>query len=79
MQGRLRAAVRSVRSAGASWSQIGAALGMGKQAAWEAHGKWIDGQAARNREAGYQGLDRAQVEAVDDFAGQAHVSRWLGQ
>jgi len=37
--------VRSARAAGASWSQIGAALGISKQAAWEAHGQWIEDQA----------------------------------
>ncbi|MFG2142274.1 hypothetical protein [Streptomyces sp. NPDC048650] len=39
--------VRSAREAGASWSQIGAALGMSKQAAWEAHGRWIEERSAR--------------------------------
>jgi hypothetical protein len=29
--------VRSARAAGASWTQIGAALGTTKQSAWEAH------------------------------------------
>jgi hypothetical protein len=36
--------VRSARSAGASWAQIGAALRTSKQSAWEAHTRWIDGQ-----------------------------------
>ena len=39
--------VRSARSAGASWTQIGAALGTTKQSAWEAHSRWIDQQASR--------------------------------
>jgi hypothetical protein len=34
--------VRSARAAGASWSQIGAALGTTKQSAWEAHNRWIE-------------------------------------
>ena len=38
--------VRSARSAGASWSQIGAAIGTTKQAAWEAHTRWLDEQDA---------------------------------
>lgn len=29
--------IRSARRAGACWAQIGAALGMSKQSAWEAH------------------------------------------
>jgi hypothetical protein len=36
--------VRSARVAGASWSQIGDALGTSKQSAWEAHMRWIDEQ-----------------------------------
>ena len=32
--------VRSARTAGASWTQIGAALGTTKQAAWESHLRW---------------------------------------
>src|SRR5918997_1317587 len=39
-----QAMVRSARSAGASWTQIGAALGSSKQAAWEAHHRWIEDQ-----------------------------------
>src|SRR5262245_23550289 len=34
--------VRAARAAGASWTQIGAALGTSKQSAWEAHSRWID-------------------------------------
>ena len=39
--------VRSARSAGASWSQIGSALGTTKQSAWEAHARWIEDQAGQ--------------------------------
>ena len=39
--------VRSARSAGASWAHIGQALGTTRQAAWEAHTRWIDAQADR--------------------------------
>lgn len=39
-----QAMVRSARQAGASWAQIGAALGSSKQAAWEAHQRWIEEQ-----------------------------------
>jgi len=38
--------VRTARAAGASWSQIGAALGTTKQAAWETHLRWIADQEA---------------------------------
>ena len=36
--------VRTARASGASWSQIGAALGTTKQSAWETHTRWIDDQ-----------------------------------
>jgi len=37
--------VRNARAAGASWAEVGAALGSSKQAAWEAHTRWIEEQA----------------------------------
>lgn len=40
--------VRTARAAGASWTQIGAALGTSKQSAWEAHMRWIDEQNEEN-------------------------------
>jgi hypothetical protein len=40
-----QAMVRSARTNGASWTEIGAALGSSKQAAWEAHNRWIEDQA----------------------------------
>src|SRR5689334_10201176 len=39
-----QAMVRTARGAGASWTQIGAALGSSKQAAWEAHNRWVEEQ-----------------------------------
>ncbi len=62
-------AVRTARAAGASWSQIGAALGTSKQAAWEAHARWIDDQAEQHRRSGYEGLDAEQVAAARHLAG----------
>jgi len=38
--------VRTARAVGASWAQIGAALGTSKQSAWETHMRWADDQAA---------------------------------
>jgi hypothetical protein len=38
-------AVRTARATGASWTQIGAALGTSKQAAWETHTRWLEEQA----------------------------------
>jgi hypothetical protein len=48
--------VQTARVAGASWRQIGAALGVTRQAAWEAHNRWIDEQAALNRAADHEGI-----------------------
>jgi hypothetical protein len=62
--------VRSARQAGASWSQIGAALGTSKQAAWEAHSRWIDGQAEQHQCSGYEGLDDGAVAAARALAGE---------
>lgn len=62
--------VRSARRAGASWSQIGAALGTSKQAAWEAHNRWIDEQAKQDREAGRWGLDDEEIDAARTLAGE---------
>src|SRR5260221_9272795 len=38
---------RSARAAGASWTQISAALGSTKQSAWDAHSRWIDHHASQ--------------------------------
>jgi hypothetical protein len=53
--------VRAARASGASWSQIGTALGMSKQAAWEAHARWIDEQERQHSADPGTGLDVAQV------------------
>lgn len=65
--------VRSARAAGASWSQIGAALGTSKQAAWEAHGRWIDDQAAQHRRSGYEGMDEHDAAAARALAGDLEI------
>lgn len=62
--------VRSARRAGASWTQIGAAVGTSKQAAWEAHNRWIDEQAKRDRDPGHWGMDADEVEAARTLAGE---------
>ncbi|GAA3829370.1 hypothetical protein GCM10022226_57790 [Sphaerisporangium flaviroseum] len=61
--------VRSARTAGASWSQIGAALGTTKQAAWEAHNRWIDEQA-RHRDGGHWGWDDDEAAAARALSGR---------
>ena len=61
--------VRSARAAGASWSQIGSALGTTKQSAWEAHAHWIDDQAEQHRRTGLEGMseqDAAQARRLLD-------------
>lgn len=62
--------VRSARAAGASWSEIGAALGMSKQSAWEAHGRWIDAQARQHDGNDYEGMDEDFAAAARALAGQ---------
>ncbi len=65
-----QAMVRSARSSGASWNQIGAALGTSKQAAWEAHNRWIEEQARQHELTGFQGLDPDQASAARGLAGR---------
>jgi hypothetical protein len=62
--------VRSARRAGASWSQIGAALGTSKQAAWESHTRWIDGQAAHPQRNGHIGWNADDLAAAHALAGE---------
>jgi hypothetical protein len=61
--------VRSARAAGASWAEIGTALGTTRQSAWEGHRRWIDGQAAQHGEVGQIGFDDAEAEAARVLAG----------
>jgi hypothetical protein len=61
---------RSARAAGASWSEIGAALGMSKQSAWEAHGRWIDAQAHQHDDSGYEGMDEEFAASARALAGR---------
>src|SRR4051794_663184 len=65
-----QAMVRSARANGASWTQIGAALGSSKQAAWEAHNRWIEDQARQHEQNGYEGLDPGQVGQARGLAGR---------
>lgn len=65
-----QAMVRSARAAGATWTQIGAALGSTKQAAWEAHNRWIEDQAKQHESTGYEGLDPGSVSDARDLAGE---------
>jgi hypothetical protein len=51
--------VRSARLAGASWAQIGCALGSSKQAAWEAHQRWVQEQPGHHDDSGDPGPDGA--------------------
>ena len=65
-----QAMVRSARGAGASWNQIGAALGTSKQAAWEAHNRWIEDQARQHELTGFEGLDPDEASRARGMAGQ---------
>jgi hypothetical protein len=62
-------AIRSARAAGASWSQIGAATGMSKQAAWESHLRWIADQSDEHRRTGFEGMSEVDSQAARELAG----------
>ncbi|MGY1706175.1 hypothetical protein ACI79C_16545 [Geodermatophilus sp. SYSU D00697] len=61
--------VRTARAAGASWAEIGHALGTTRQSAWEAHRRWIDGQAAQHGTVGAIGFDETDAAAARALAG----------
>jgi hypothetical protein len=61
--------VRTARRTGASWAEIGRSLGTTRQSAWEAHRRWIDGQAARHGAVGEIGFDGEDAAAARALAG----------
>ncbi|MDH6520457.1 hypothetical protein M2163_002560 [Streptomyces sp. SAI-135] len=61
---------RALPAAGASWSQIGAALGTSAQAAGEAHTPGIDGLAAAHGKPGRTGFDEADAAEARAVAGE---------
>src|SRR3954466_8619283 len=61
--------VRSARTAGASWAEIGSALGTTRQSAWEAHQRWIEAQAAQRGRVGQIGFDEEDTAAARALAG----------
>ena len=61
--------VRTARGAGASWAEIGRSLGTTRQSAWEAHRRWIDGQAAQHRASGHAGFDDLSAARARRLAG----------
>ena len=63
--------VRTARGAGASWADIGQALGTTRQSAWEAHRRWIDGQAAQRGAVGEIGFDEDDATAARALAGDS--------
>jgi hypothetical protein len=64
-----QAMVRAARGAGASWTQIGLALGSSKQAAWEGHNRWIEEQVRQHERTGYEGFDAEQADEARGIAG----------
>jgi len=63
-------AVRTARAAGASWTAIARALGTSKQAAWEAHTRWIEDQATQHAASADSGLDDLSVARARRLAGR---------
>jgi len=61
--------VRTARAAGASWAQIGQALGTTRQAAWETHTRWIDMQVNRRNEVTQLGFDEHHAAEARALAG----------
>ncbi|GAA4851855.1 hypothetical protein GCM10023201_50880 [Actinomycetospora corticicola] len=61
--------VRTARATGASWAQIGQALGSTRQAAWEGHTRWIDSQVARRNEETQLGYDEVSAAEACALAG----------
>lgn len=60
----LQLTVRTARSAGASWADIGRCLGVSRQSAWETHARWIDERESRSRVDGSEGLDADDVSRL---------------
>jgi hypothetical protein len=61
--------VRTARATGASWAEIGQALGTTRQSAWEAHRRWIDGQVRQHGTVGAVGFDEDDAAAARALAG----------
>src|SRR5687768_4441932 len=61
--------VRTARGAGASWADIGQALGTTRQSAWESHRRWIDGQVAQRSTVGAIGFDEQDAATARALAG----------
>ena len=62
--------VRTARGSGASWADIGQALGTTRQSAWEAHRRWIDGQVAQHGTVGAIGFDADDAATARALAGE---------
>lgn len=60
----LQLSVRTARSAGVSWADIGRSLGVSRQSAWETHARWIDEQESRHRVDDTEGLDADDVSRL---------------
>ncbi|MGQ7296710.1 hypothetical protein [Quadrisphaera sp. KR29] len=63
--------IRAARAAGASWAQIGQALGVSRQSAWEGHQRWIDEQVRQHARADHQGMDDEEAAAARELAGRS--------
>ncbi|WP_055492899.1 hypothetical protein [Streptomyces sp. TP-A0356] len=62
--------VRAARAAGASWAQIGAALGTSRQAACEAHARWLDAHAAAYGRPGRRGTGTVDAAGTRTACGE---------
>ena len=64
-----RLSVRTARTAGASWADIGRSLGVSRQAAWESHMRWMDGREAQHRASDTDAFDGQQISQARIWAG----------
>ena len=71
--------VRTARATGVSWAQIGQALDTTRQAAWEAHTRWIDAQVDRRNPERRLGFDDDDAARARSLAGSPDQDDAVGR
>jgi hypothetical protein len=67
-----RVAIEAAREAGATWEQVGAALGMSRQAAWEYYSRSVRAKLA---DSAIEGTEMSDDEAMDLSVGEVRIAR----
>ncbi len=70
-----RQQIAAARDAGASWAEIGEALGVSRQAAWEYFSRRVRDQLAANAEASGLTEDEAMELAVEEVRAERRRAR----